>query len=118
MLHAAEGRLDARAGVNYRLLGAQLAAQGGRIAEVLELEDPEATRARARRLLEDPGSQALGLVLEGSAELRRGCRLRTTGFPQWATTWPSAPSIPPSPRKASSESRPDVPTRGPRSTIR
>ncbi|HEX7704061.1 MAG TPA: tetratricopeptide repeat protein, partial [Kofleriaceae bacterium] len=66
-LAAVAGNLDARAGVNYRLLGQRLAAQSERVAEVLELEDPDATELRGR------GSQnASGLALVGSAQLRRG----------------------------------------------
>jgi tetratricopeptide (TPR) repeat protein len=63
-LAAAAGNLDARAGVNYRLLGARLAAQSERVAEVLELQDPDTTEQRGR------ASQNLALV--GSAQLRRG----------------------------------------------
>lgn len=69
-LHAAMGGLDARAGVNYKLLGAQLATRSERIAEVLELEDPDTTERRGHALIER--SQAGGLVLVGSAQLRRG----------------------------------------------
>lgn len=71
-LHAAAGKLDARAGVNYRLLGAQLATKSPRIADVLELQDPDATEARGRSLLARDANSALGLVLVGSAQLRRG----------------------------------------------
>ena len=67
-LHAAAGRLDARAGVNYRLLGARLASQSGRVAKVLELEDCDTMDARGRAL----GHTAGGLVLVGCAQLRRG----------------------------------------------
>lgn len=68
-LAAADGRLDARAGVNYRLLGARLASTGTRVAEVLELQDPATTEARGR----DYGpADARGLALVGSAQLRRG----------------------------------------------
>lgn len=71
-LAAADGKLDARAGVNYRLLGARLAATGSRVAEVLELQDPDATERRGRdRLAREPGSAA-GLVLVGIAQLRAG----------------------------------------------
>lgn len=67
-LAAAAGRLNARAGVNYRLLGARRAADSKRVAEVLDLQDPDATeqRARARGL-----DQASSLALLGSAQLRR-----------------------------------------------
>lgn len=68
-LAAAAGRLDARAGVNYRLLGARLASTSGRVADVLELQDPDTTEARGRALGSD---DARGLVLVGSAQLRRG----------------------------------------------
>jgi tetratricopeptide (TPR) repeat protein len=68
-LAAAEGRLDARAGVNYRLLGARLASSGKRVAEVLELQDPDTTEKRGEAC--GPKS-ALGLALIGSAQLRRG----------------------------------------------
>ena len=68
-LAAAAGRLDARAGVNYRLLGARLATSSERVADVLELQDPDTTERRGREL--GPKS-ASGLVLVGSAQLRRG----------------------------------------------
>ena len=68
-LAAASGRLNARAGVNYRLLGARLASTSGRVAEVLELQDPDTTEARGRAC---GGSNAQGLALVGSAQLRRG----------------------------------------------
>ena len=71
-LAARAGNLDARAGVNYKLLGARLAATGERIAEVLELETPEVTERRGRALLNDDPDSARGLVLVGCAELRRG----------------------------------------------
>ncbi|MDX2092698.1 MAG: hypothetical protein SFX73_32835 [Kofleriaceae bacterium] len=69
-LAAADGRLDARAGANYKLLGAQLATQSERIAEVLQLEDPDTTERRGRELC--ARSEARGLVLVGSSQLRRG----------------------------------------------
>jgi tetratricopeptide (TPR) repeat protein len=65
-LAAAEHQLDGSAGVNYRLLGSQLATKSDRIADVLELEDPDATEARGRGI-----SGARGLVLRGCAQLRR-----------------------------------------------
>jgi tetratricopeptide (TPR) repeat protein len=65
-LAAASRQLDGTAGVNYRLLGSQLATKSGRIAAVLELEDPDATEARGRGI-----DGARGLVLLGSAQLRR-----------------------------------------------
>lgn len=68
-LHAASGRLDARAGVNYRLLGSQLASKSERVAGALELEAPDATEQRGRALGE---TSAAGLALVGSAQLRRG----------------------------------------------
>lgn len=71
-LAAAARKLDAKAGVNYRLLGARLAADSDRIAEVLELEDPDATELRARRLLASAPDGAAGLVLLGATQLRRG----------------------------------------------
>jgi tetratricopeptide (TPR) repeat protein len=64
-LAAASGRLDARAGVNYLLLGARLASTSDRVAEVLELQTPDATEQRA-------GTTALGLALIGTSQLRRG----------------------------------------------
>lgn len=71
-LAAAAGKLDANAGVNYQLLGERLAAKSARIAEVLELETPDACERRGRaKLAADPKS-AHGLVLVGSAQLRRG----------------------------------------------
>lgn len=70
-LAARAGKL-AEAGVNYKLLGARLAATGERIAEVLELETPEATERRGRALLDRDPDSAPGLVLVGSALLRRG----------------------------------------------
>jgi tetratricopeptide (TPR) repeat protein len=69
-LAAAEGKLDARAGVNYKLLGARLATKSGRIAEELALESPDATAARGERLL--ARSRGHGLSLIGCAQLRRG----------------------------------------------
>jgi tetratricopeptide (TPR) repeat protein len=71
-LAARAGKLDAGAGVNYKLLGARLAAKGERIAEVLELETPEASERRGRALLDDDPDSAPGLVLVGCAALRRG----------------------------------------------
>jgi tetratricopeptide (TPR) repeat protein len=71
-LAARAGHLDAGAGVNYKLLGARLAATGERIADVLELETPEATERRGRALLHDHPDSAPGLVLVGCAELRLG----------------------------------------------
>jgi tetratricopeptide (TPR) repeat protein len=71
-LAARAGNLDAGAGVNYKLLGARLAATGERIADVLELETPEATERRGRALLDADPDSAPGLVLVGCAELRRG----------------------------------------------
>ena len=71
-LAAKAGKLDARAGINYRLLGARLAASAERVAEVLELEDPDATERRARRILDEDPGDAAGLALLGSAQLRRG----------------------------------------------
>lgn len=71
-LAAKAGKLDARAGINYRLLGARLAATSERVAEVLELEDPDATEARARRLLDGAPDDPAGLSLLGIAQLRRG----------------------------------------------
>ncbi|HSD87987.1 MAG TPA: tetratricopeptide repeat protein [Kofleriaceae bacterium] len=68
-LAAAAGRLDARAGVNYRLLGARLASSSERVAEVLELQDPDATEKRGQAY--GPKS-ALGLALVGTSQLRRG----------------------------------------------
>jgi len=68
-LAAAKGTLNARAGVNYRLLGASLAAKSARVAEVLDLQDPDTTDARGRAAGRD---SAAGLVLVGSAQLRRG----------------------------------------------
>jgi tetratricopeptide (TPR) repeat protein len=69
-LAAAEGKLDARAGVNYRLLGARLAAMSERLAEQLVLEPPDATEARGARIL--ASSRGHGLALVGCAQLRRG----------------------------------------------
>lgn len=71
-LAAAAGKLDARAGVNYRLLGAQLAVKSQRIAEVLELEDPDATERRGRAMLERTARSGHGHALVGIAQLRRG----------------------------------------------
>ena len=68
-LAAAAGRLDARAGVNYRLLGARLASSSERVAEVLELQDPDTTEKRGHA--SGPRS-ALGAALVGSSQLRRG----------------------------------------------
>jgi tetratricopeptide (TPR) repeat protein len=71
-LAAAAGKLDANAGVNYRLLGNQLAAKSTRVADVLELEEPDATEARGRVLLDADAGDPRGHVLVGSAQLRRG----------------------------------------------
>ena len=71
-LHAAAGKLDASAGVNYRLLGERLAAKSDRIADVLELDDPDACERRGEALLAADPKSARGLVLVGSAQLRRG----------------------------------------------
>jgi len=71
-LHAAAGKLDARAGVNYKLLGAQLATKSARVADVLELQDVETTERRGREILARDAKSASGLVLVGIAELRRG----------------------------------------------
>jgi tetratricopeptide (TPR) repeat protein len=68
-LAAAAGRLDARAGVNYRLLGARLASATARVAEVLDLQDPDATERRGQAL---GPKNAWGLSLVGSSQLRRG----------------------------------------------
>lgn len=71
-LHAAAGKLDARAGVNFKLLGARLAVDSAHEPAVLELEDPDATERRGRALLERDERDAVGLVLVGTAHLRRG----------------------------------------------
>ncbi|HEX5060062.1 MAG TPA: hypothetical protein VFV99_11915, partial [Kofleriaceae bacterium] len=71
-LHAKEGKLDASAGVNYKLLGARLAVSSPRIAGVLELEDPDTTERRGRVVLTHDPQAATGLVLVGIAQLRRG----------------------------------------------
>ncbi len=71
-LHAARGNLDPRAGVNYRLLGAQLATKSARLADVLELQDPDTTESRGRALLARDSKHAMGHVLVGIARLRRG----------------------------------------------
>ena len=68
-LAAAAGKLDARAGVNYRLLGARLASASPRVAKVLELQSPDETEARGRSYGE---KSAEGLALVGCAQLRRG----------------------------------------------
>jgi hypothetical protein len=68
-LAAAAGRLDARAGVNYRLLGARLASVSGRVADVIELQDPTATETRAAAY---GATDARGVALVGTAQLRRG----------------------------------------------
>ena len=68
-LAAARGTLNARAGVNFRLLGARLASSGPRVAEILTLQDPDTTEARGRAA---GASSASGLALVGSAQLRRG----------------------------------------------
>jgi len=68
-LAAAAGQLDPRAGINYRLLGARLAAKSERVAEVLELQDPDATEQRGRGY---GPTNALGVALVGTAQLRRG----------------------------------------------
>ena len=68
-LAAAAGRLDAHAGANYRLLGARLASLSTRVAEVLELQDPDATEQRGRAY---GPTNALGIALVGSSQLRRG----------------------------------------------
>jgi tetratricopeptide (TPR) repeat protein len=69
-LAAAAGKLDARAGVNYRLLGARLATTSDRIADVLTLQCPDTTEQRGKQLL--TYLPARGLVLIGSSQLRRG----------------------------------------------
>jgi cytochrome c-type biogenesis protein CcmH/NrfG len=66
------GKLDARAGVNYRLMGARLAAASEPVTDVLELEDPDTTERRARRRLDAAPDDAAGLALLGIAQLRRG----------------------------------------------
>jgi tetratricopeptide (TPR) repeat protein len=71
-LAAADRQLDGTAGVNYRLLGASLAARASRMADVLELEEPDATERRGNQLLAGAPGDARGLVLVGSAQLRRG----------------------------------------------
>jgi tetratricopeptide (TPR) repeat protein len=68
-LSAKAGRLNARAGVNYRLLGARLAASTDYVSEVLDLQDPDATEQRGRALGK---ASAWGHALVGSAQLRRG----------------------------------------------
>jgi tetratricopeptide (TPR) repeat protein len=71
-LAAADRQLDGTAGVNYRLLGASLAARASRMADVLELEEPAATERRGNQILAGAPGDARGLVLVGSAQLRRG----------------------------------------------
>ena len=71
-LAAAGGKLDARAGVNYRLLGERLAATSERLADVLELETAAETERRGRALLAADPRSARGLVLVGCSQLRVG----------------------------------------------
>lgn len=68
-LAAGARKLDGRAGVNFRLLGARLAAQSERVADVLELQSPEVTEARGHAA---GSTSAAGRALIGSAQLRRG----------------------------------------------
>jgi tetratricopeptide (TPR) repeat protein len=68
-LAAAAGRLDARAGVNYRLLGARLASKSAYVPATRELEDPDATERRGQAL---GMATSTGLVHVGAARLRRG----------------------------------------------
>jgi tetratricopeptide (TPR) repeat protein len=71
-LHAAAGKLDARAGVNFRLLGAKLAAESQHEPVVLELDDPDASERRGLELLARDARDPIGHVLVGVAHLRRG----------------------------------------------
>ncbi|MCC7385398.1 MAG: tetratricopeptide repeat protein [Deltaproteobacteria bacterium] len=69
---ALAGRLDGKAGVNYRLLGATLASRSPRVAIELELRSPSETEERAKSLLAADPRSAHGMVLLGSARLRAG----------------------------------------------
>ncbi len=68
---AVRGRLDAHAGVNYRLLGQSLMVESPRRARHLHLRTPEQTAEAARRLLAADRGSSEGLALAGEAELRR-----------------------------------------------
>jgi tetratricopeptide (TPR) repeat protein len=70
--HLREGKLDARAGVNFTLLGGSLAAKSAYVPPVLVLESVADGERRAADLLARDPSDATGLVLLGSISLRRG----------------------------------------------
>ena len=70
---AVAGKLDGRAGVNYRLLGESLMVSATRLADgSTPLEQVNAAAARADRMLEDDPQSAHALCLRGSAFLRQG----------------------------------------------
>ena len=83
---AMQGKLDGRAGVNYRLLGQALMAAAPRLATQLELASPQATETRANRMLKDDPKSAHGRVLKGSALLRQGKVARAHEHFEEATT--------------------------------
>lgn len=67
-----KGKLDARAGVNYTLLGASLAAKSSYVPSRLALETPADSERRAKGLLARNGKDPSGLVMLGAARLRQG----------------------------------------------
>jgi tetratricopeptide (TPR) repeat protein len=70
---ALAGKLDGRAGVNYRLLGESLMVNAPPLADgSTPLEQVEVATARADRLLESDPKSAHALCLKGSALLRLG----------------------------------------------
>lgn len=70
---AAAGKLDGRAGVNYRLLGESLMVNAPPLADgAIALERVDAASARADRMLADDSQDVHALCLKGSALLRLG----------------------------------------------
>jgi len=83
--HARGGGLDARAGVNYTLLGSSLAAKSDHKPSRIALESSEDTQERADALLADRPDDPLGLVLRGTAELRQATLNRSVASFEAAT---------------------------------
>ena len=70
-VHAENADLDARAGVNYQLLGESLMVEAPRLARSLRLTTPQQEQELAEELLEE-GARSHGLTLRGSSLLRTG----------------------------------------------
>jgi tetratricopeptide (TPR) repeat protein len=70
--HATRGRLDAQAGVNYRLLGNSLMVGSAHRPETLHLESVAATRRRLEALAPDERKAVRGQLLLGAIAMREG----------------------------------------------